>query len=164
MRVKEEGAPANPLVARGGIRNLLCARDQEGTAIRVVKRSLTTTTARDPPSGKRNTMSDNGMDVDGLLEEDIEVRNEPLAASSSRADHSEALEMLEDRARGRNMAVPTDDARVRRRLRGLNEPITLFGERPPDRRERLREIMVRLSRESGEIVESEEEEGEPEVR
>ena len=43
------------------------------------------------------------------------------------------------------MAVPTDDTRVRLRLRGLGEPITLFGEGPADRRDRLRELMTDLA-------------------
>ena len=43
------------------------------------------------------------------------------------------------------MAVPTDDNRVRLRLRGLGEPITLFGEGPADRRDRLRELMTDLA-------------------
>ncbi|XP_078168883.1 WD-40 repeat family protein / small nuclear ribonucleoprotein Prp4p-like protein [Carex rostrata] len=42
------------------------------------------------------------------------------------------------------MAVPTNDSAVRSRLRRLGEPITLFGEREMERRDRLRSIMVRL--------------------
>lgn len=40
------------------------------------------------------------------------------------------------------IAVPTDDNRVRARLRELGEPITLFGEGPADRRDRLRELLT----------------------
>ncbi|KAF2144542.1 uncharacterized protein K452DRAFT_325099 [Aplosporella prunicola CBS 121167] len=40
------------------------------------------------------------------------------------------------------IAVPTDDTRVRARLRELGEPITLFGEGPADRRDRLRELLT----------------------
>lgn len=43
------------------------------------------------------------------------------------------------------MAVPTDDSRVRMRLRELGEPITLFGEGPADRRDRLRELLTDLA-------------------
>lgn len=39
------------------------------------------------------------------------------------------------------IAVPTDDKRVRADLRAKGEPITLFGERPEDRRDRLRELL-----------------------
>ena len=38
--------------------------------------------------------------------------------------------------------MPTDDAKVRTKLRGLGEPITLFGEGPGDRRDRLRELLT----------------------
>lgn len=38
------------------------------------------------------------------------------------------------------IAIPTDDRRVREALRAKGEPQTLFGERPEDRRDRLREL------------------------
>ncbi|KAK4634927.1 hypothetical protein CLAFUW4_00510 [Fulvia fulva] len=41
------------------------------------------------------------------------------------------------------LAVPTDDQRVRTELRARGEPITLFGERKEDRRDRLRSLMLR---------------------
>jgi U4/U6 small nuclear ribonucleoprotein PRP4 len=40
------------------------------------------------------------------------------------------------------IAVPTDDKKVRARLRELGEPITLFGEAPAERRDRLRELLT----------------------
>ena len=40
------------------------------------------------------------------------------------------------------IAVPTDDGRVRVKLREIGEPITLFGEGPSDRRDRLRELLT----------------------
>lgn len=46
--------------------------------------------------------------------------------------------------RGHRMIVPTEDAQVRKRLRSVGEPITLFGEGPADRRDRLRQIMVKM--------------------
>lgn len=39
--------------------------------------------------------------------------------------------------------MPTDDGRVRSKLRDIGEPITLFGEGPGDRRDRLRELLTR---------------------
>lgn len=41
------------------------------------------------------------------------------------------------------LAVPTDDQRVRTELRARGHPITLFGERKEDRRERLRDLLLR---------------------
>lgn len=40
------------------------------------------------------------------------------------------------------IAVPTDDGRVRLQLRDMGEPITLFGEKAIDRRDRLRELLT----------------------
>ncbi|KAJ5122821.1 uncharacterized protein N7443_002920 [Penicillium atrosanguineum] len=57
--------------------------------------------------------------------------------------------------------VPTDDTRVRMRLRELGEPITLFGEGLADRRDRLRELLTDLAEIQREgDVEMEEAEGE----
>lgn len=52
--------------------------------------------------------------------------------------------MLSEHRRKREaaaIAVPTDDTRVRAALRARGEPITLFGERKEDRRDRLRELL-----------------------
>ncbi|XP_061589529.1 U4/U6 small nuclear ribonucleoprotein Prp4 [Cololabis saira] len=53
----------------------------------------------------------------------------------------EALAEFERRRRARQITVSTDDAEVKAGLRALGEPITLFGEGPADRRERLRGIL-----------------------
>lgn len=45
------------------------------------------------------------------------------------------------------LAVPTNDGAVRTRLRRLGEPITLFGEREMERRDRLRALMAKLDAE-----------------
>ncbi|KAF7549545.1 hypothetical protein G7046_g8319 [Stylonectria norvegica] len=47
------------------------------------------------------------------------------------------------------IAVPTDDGRVRAKLREMGEPITLFGEGPADRRDRLRELLAIQTEMSG---------------
>lgn len=47
----------------------------------------------------------------------------------ARLENQMLLEELERKKKARNMAVPTDDGRVRTRLREIGEPITLFGER-----------------------------------
>uniref|UniRef100_A0A096LVP2 Pre-mRNA splicing tri-snRNP complex factor PRPF4 n=1 Tax=Poecilia formosa TaxID=48698 RepID=A0A096LVP2_POEFO len=53
----------------------------------------------------------------------------------------EALAEFERRRRARQITVSTDDAEVKAGLRALGEPITLFGEGPADRRERLRSVL-----------------------
>ena len=45
--------------------------------------------------------------------------------------------------------MPTNDGRVRARLRDLGEPITLFGEDAADRRDRLRHLLYDLQGEDG---------------
>ncbi|XP_057813024.2 U4/U6 small nuclear ribonucleoprotein PRP4-like protein isoform X2 [Cryptomeria japonica] len=51
------------------------------------------------------------------------------------------------RRRAYALAVPTNDSAVRARLRRLNEPVTLFGEREMERRDRLRTLMAKLDSE-----------------
>jgi U4/U6 small nuclear ribonucleoprotein PRP4 len=76
---------------------------------------------------------------------------------------SAILSQMDRKKRAAAIVVPTDDGRVRQRLRELGEPITLFGEGPGDRRDRLRELLY-LQQEgiSGEDVEMAEGESEDE--
>jgi U4/U6 small nuclear ribonucleoprotein PRP4 len=63
---------------------------------------------------------------------------------------SAILSQFSRRRRAAAIAVPTDDGRVRVRLRELGEPVTLFGEGPGDRRDRLRELLTtRAEQEAG---------------
>lgn len=55
---------------------------------------------------------------------------------------SAILSQFSRRRRAAAIAVPTDDGRVKTRLRELGEPITLFGEGPGERRDRLRELLT----------------------
>lgn len=67
----------------------------------------------------------------------------PTAAAGIAPEKASAiLSQFSRRRRAAAIAVPTDDGRVRARLREMGEPITLFGEGPGDRRDRLREILT----------------------
>ena len=55
---------------------------------------------------------------------------------------SAILSQFSRKRRAAAIAVPTADVKVRARLRELGEPITLFGEGPQERRDRLREILT----------------------
>jgi U4/U6 small nuclear ribonucleoprotein PRP4 len=55
------------------------------------------------------------------------------------------LDELERKKKARTMAVPTDDKRVKTRLREIGEPITLFGERAADRRDRLIYVLSQIN-------------------
>ncbi|XP_056146654.1 U4/U6 small nuclear ribonucleoprotein Prp4 [Lampris incognitus] len=54
---------------------------------------------------------------------------------------AEVLAEFERRKRARQITVSTDDGEVKACLRTLGEPITIFGEGPAERRERLRNIL-----------------------
>ncbi|RMZ91842.1 hypothetical protein DV736_g898, partial [Chaetothyriales sp. CBS 134916] len=63
---------------------------------------------------------------------------------------SAILSQFDRKRRAAQIAVPTDDGKVRARLREMGEPITLFGEGPADRRDRLRELLMDQVEEQGE--------------
>jgi len=65
------------------------------------------------------------------------------ATLAARDKHAAMLERLQQKWAARQLAVPTNDRLVQLRLRELDEPIILFGEPPGDRRERLRDVLIR---------------------
>ncbi|KAM3077457.1 hypothetical protein ACMFMG_006800 [Clarireedia jacksonii] len=84
---------------------------------------------------------DTGIDLaDVPLDHDYEM---PSAASGIAPERASAiLSQFDRKRRSAAIAVPTDDGRVRARLRELGEPITLFGEDAADRRDRLRSLLT----------------------
>jgi U4/U6 small nuclear ribonucleoprotein PRP4 len=72
--------------------------------------------------------------------ETLELTQASMATSER---HQRALAELEKKKVARQIAVPTDDNKVKYQLRRLREPICLFGESIPDRRERLREMLAK---------------------
>jgi U4/U6 small nuclear ribonucleoprotein PRP4 len=64
------------------------------------------------------------------------------AAGMAPEKASAILSQLNRKRLAATIAVPTDDGKVRAKLRELGEPITLFGEGPADRRDRLRELLT----------------------
>lgn len=101
------------------------------------------------------------IDFDELLA-DADVTPDLGSASRAQAEHAALLASLDRQARSRQLAVPTNELAVRSRLRELGEPQTLFGERPEDRRDRLRAVLSRLAEERGWDMESGSEESEEE--
>ncbi|KAG2203307.1 hypothetical protein INT47_000227 [Mucor saturninus] len=97
------------------------------------------------------TSSSGGIDLDALDES-----MEPAYSINAGEADKQVLAEFERRKRAFQLAVPTDDKRVRQRLRDIGEPQCLFGEGPGDRRDRLRYLM---SKSQGREVESEEESG-----
>ncbi|KAK4988477.1 hypothetical protein LTR66_007304, partial [Elasticomyces elasticus] len=84
--------------------------------------------------------NDTGIDIN-----DVPVdRDYYMPSTSAGVPAEKASAILDQFSRKRKVAaiaVPTDDGRVRTRLRELGEPITIFGERPEDRRDRLRHLL-----------------------
>ncbi|TFK39795.1 U4/U6 snRNP-specific spliceosomal protein [Crucibulum laeve] len=91
-----------------------------------------------------------------------------LGSERARMENKVILDELERKKKARTLAVPTDDTRVKARLREIGEPITLFGERAADRRDRLIYVLSQINAARGEDMqvdddsadESEEEEEE----
>jgi U4/U6 small nuclear ribonucleoprotein PRP4 len=81
------------------------------------------------------------------LDRDYDMPSASAGIAPERA--SAILSQFDRKRRAAQIAVPTDDGRVRARLRELGEPITLFGEGPGDRRDRLRELLTTQAEEAG---------------
>lgn len=77
------------------------------------------------------------MDIDF---DSLEDRAGNFDVSDSHPETARILAELDAKKSARRIAVPTKDLDVRARLREIGEPITLFGERPEDRRDRLRAL------------------------
>ena len=87
------------------------------------------------------------MDEDrGIALEDVPMDRDyfvPASAAGIAPEKASAiLSQFERKRFAATLAVPTDDGRVRKKLRELGEPVTLFGEGPADRRDRLRELLT----------------------
>ncbi|KAL2154712.1 hypothetical protein VTH82DRAFT_3388 [Thermothelomyces myriococcoides] len=82
-----------------------------------------------------------GVDLDAIpIDRDYNIPSASAGIAPEKA--SALLSQFERRRLAATIAVPTDDGRVRAKLRELGHPITLFGEGPADRRDRLREILT----------------------
>ncbi|EMD38941.1 hypothetical protein CERSUDRAFT_47016 [Gelatoporia subvermispora B] len=90
-----------------------------------------------------------------------------LSSERARIENKVILDELERKKKARSLAVPTDDNRVKGRLREIGEPITLFGERAADRRDRLIYVLSQINAARGEdameVEEESSEESEEEV-
>jgi U4/U6 small nuclear ribonucleoprotein PRP4 len=82
-----------------------------------------------------------GIDLANVpLDHDYEMPSATAGIAPERA--SAILSQFERKRKAAAIAVPTDDGRVRARLREMGEPITFFGEGPGDRRDRLRSLLA----------------------
>eukprot|EP00195_Chlamydomonas_chlamydogama_P009404 CAMPEP_0202890186 /NCGR_PEP_ID=MMETSP1392-20130828/686_1 /ASSEMBLY_ACC=CAM_ASM_000868 /TAXON_ID=225041 /ORGANISM="Chlamydomonas chlamydogama, Strain SAG 11-48b" /LENGTH=463 /DNA_ID=CAMNT_0049573717 /DNA_START=97 /DNA_END=1488 /DNA_ORIENTATION=- len=74
----------------------------------------------------------------------------PESSVRERSQQEKIIKELELRRKMQVTVVPTDDVKVRQMLRQLEEPVTLFGEREMERRERLRKVMAQRDAELAE--------------
>ncbi|KAL1841631.1 hypothetical protein VTJ49DRAFT_6808 [Mycothermus thermophilus] len=82
-----------------------------------------------------------GIDIHSIpIDQDYDIPGAGAGMAPEKA--SALLSQFERKRLAATIAVPTDDGRVRAKLRELGEPITLFGEGPADRRDRLRELLA----------------------
>ncbi|KAJ4297266.1 hypothetical protein N0V88_004184 [Collariella sp. IMI 366227] len=82
-----------------------------------------------------------GIDLDSIpIDRDYDIPGAGAGIAPEKA--SALLSQFERKRLAATIAVPTDDGRVRARLREMGEPITLFGEGPYERRDRLRELLA----------------------
>ncbi|KAL1958013.1 hypothetical protein VTO42DRAFT_5225 [Malbranchea cinnamomea] len=84
-----------------------------------------------------------GVDLENIpIDRDYEL---PATAAGIPPEKASAiLSQFSRKRRAAAIPVPTDDGKVRARLRELGHPITLFGEDATDRRDRLREVLLNL--------------------
>ncbi|KAI4300834.1 hypothetical protein L6164_034166 [Bauhinia variegata] len=105
---------------------------------------------RPPVSQNGEVSSDSDSDNDDSLPGVNQGAGEYEISEESRLvreRQEKAMQELMMKRRAAALAVPTNDMAVRARLRRLIEPITLFGEREMERRDRLRMIMAKLDAE-----------------
>jgi U4/U6 small nuclear ribonucleoprotein PRP4 len=86
-------------------------------------------------------MAVHAMSLTALIATDSDYSIPSLAAGVPSQHASVLNEEFARKRKAAQIAVPTDDLRVRAELRARGEPITLFGEKREDRRDRLREIL-----------------------
>ena len=84
-----------------------------------------------------------------MQDDDQEVVPFGDEARVAKEKHAKLLEHLEQQKKARTIALPTDDALIKARLRELSEPVMFFGESKAERRERLRKKLVERADERG---------------
>eukprot|EP00462_Mataza_sp_D1_P027791 CAMPEP_0175177808 /NCGR_PEP_ID=MMETSP0087-20121206/34596_1 /TAXON_ID=136419 /ORGANISM="Unknown Unknown, Strain D1" /LENGTH=517 /DNA_ID=CAMNT_0016469835 /DNA_START=15 /DNA_END=1568 /DNA_ORIENTATION=- len=112
----------------------------------------------EPPAKKPKVLSDEvkaamASGNINISKEDAEIMELSSGSKEAASKHTTLLKQVEAMRRARTITVPTNDTLVRRKLREVGHPITLFGERAPGRRERLRAILARLAVEQADVYE-----------
>jgi U4/U6 small nuclear ribonucleoprotein PRP4 len=96
-------------------------------------------------------LKDTSMDIDLA---NVPIDRDHFIQTAPGAPPEKASAIIEQFSRKKladQIAVPTDDKKVRAKLREIGEPITLFGEGPAERRDRLRLLLFHQA-EDGDVV------------
>lgn len=88
-----------------------------------------TSLSNHPLSALPNSRPDSAAIMTELTFDTLMDDGNYLGTERARMENKVILDELERKKKARSMAVPTDDNRVKARLREIGEPITLFGER-----------------------------------
>ena len=87
--------------------------------------------------------SGGNINIAGKIEMEVMDLNEQ--SKEAQLLHAKTLEKFEAKKRARAVVVPTSVEEIKAQLREFRQPVTLFGEGPADRRERLREFIATLN-------------------
>lgn len=94
-------------------------------------------------------MRNGNVNIAGSMQFEVMDLNEDSKAEQVK--HAEALRKYEAQRKAMAVIVPTAAEDVKTKLRELGHPVTLFGEGPGDRRERLREVIAALELDDEEL-------------
>ncbi|KAF9114967.1 hypothetical protein BGX27_009295 [Mortierella sp. AM989] len=148
------GKPAAKRIHFGSL-EAVEARNRQAAAVAATANVASVVTSSSPTL----TSQPKGTALDELKVDDKFEHSE--SSKRARDQHTEIMEMFEQRKRAWGIAVPTEDKKVREKLRELGEPQCLFGEDNMDRRARLRGLMAKDTADDGdEKMLSEDEEAE----
>ena len=82
----------------------------------------------------------------------VQVLDLSEASREAQLQHEDTMRRFEAQTRARAVIVPTDVEEVKQKLRSLGHPITVFGEGPADRRERLKTIIAAMELDAEDTV------------
>ena len=82
----------------------------------------------------------------------VEILDLSETSKEAQLQHAETLRRFEAQTRARSVIVPTDIEEVKLKLRSMDQPITLFGEGPAERRERLKQLIASFELSSDEAA------------
>lgn len=146
----EDDTPDRQLVKNPVVFGSLEAKERERIAESSARQSGDVTGLKGPSSAVEEGVAAGNINYAPADAELLELA-EPSQEMMEKRD--KMMQSFEVAKRARVLALPTTDHDVRTRLRALGHPVTLFGEGPGERRERLRAILSQLEQSGVDISE-----------